>query len=102
MGLLPSDRKKLLALPFFLSKRTQQPDPRRGQPEFDLFTQLTGQNWYDDARTTIDAETKITEFDFENWIDPQVINAKEAAQQPEFLKLIRVLNMLSSTEYERL
>jgi hypothetical protein len=102
MGLLPSDRKKLLALPFYLAKRTQNPDPRRGQTEFDLFTKLTGFNWYDDSQTLVDEETKITEFDFENWIDPQIINAREAAAQPEFLKLIRVLNALSSTSHEKL
>lgn len=27
----PSDRKKLLALPFYLAKRRQNPEPRRGQ-----------------------------------------------------------------------
>jgi multidrug efflux pump subunit AcrB len=30
MGMNPSDRKKVLSLPFFLSKRTQHPDPRAG------------------------------------------------------------------------
>jgi hypothetical protein len=46
----PSDRKKLLSLPFYLAKRNQLPDPRRGQKEFDIFTELTGgKKWYDDA-----------------------------------------------------
>lgn len=44
-----SDRKKLLALPFYLSKRQQLPEPRRGQKEFDLYTEMTGRNWYDDS-----------------------------------------------------
>jgi hypothetical protein len=37
-----SDRKKLLALPFFLAKRSQLPEPRREQNEFNLFSQLSG------------------------------------------------------------
>jgi hypothetical protein len=42
LGLNSSDRKKLMALPFYLAKRQQKSEPRRGQPEFDLFTELTG------------------------------------------------------------
>jgi len=30
MSLAPSDRKKLLSLPFFMAKRAQNPEPRRG------------------------------------------------------------------------
>lgn len=48
MEMNPSDKKKLLALPFYMAKRTQLPEPRMGQKEFDLFTKLTGFNWYDD------------------------------------------------------
>ena len=64
-----SDRKKLLALPFYLSKRGQLPEPRRGQQEFNLFETLTGSSWYDDARVVVDNEHKITEFDYENYVD---------------------------------
>ena len=67
----PTDRKKLLALPFYLQKRHQLPDPRRGQYEFDLFTELNGgKDWYADANLVIDEEHKITEFDYENYFDP--------------------------------
>ena len=66
----PSDRKKILSLPFYLAKRRQLPEPRYGQLEFDLFTELTGRTWYDDARVVTDNEYKITEFDYENYIDP--------------------------------
>ena len=30
MGMNSSDRKKVLALPFYLTKRTQMPEPKRG------------------------------------------------------------------------
>lgn len=36
-GMNPSDRKKVLALPFYLAKRSQLPEPRQGQAEFKLF-----------------------------------------------------------------
>ncbi len=65
----PSDKKKLLSLPFFLAKRQQLPEPRRGQAEFNLFTKLSGTNWYNDSTVVIDQETKITEFDYENYFD---------------------------------
>ena len=37
LGMNVSDKKKILALPFYLAKRQQLPEPRRGQPEFELF-----------------------------------------------------------------
>ena len=73
MGLNSSDRKKLLALPFYLTKRMQLPEPRRGQPEFDFFKELTGKDWYDDQHQLFDNEYKITEFDYENYFDPKLL-----------------------------
>jgi hypothetical protein len=90
----PSDRKKLLALPFFLAKRSQLPEPRRGQAEFDLFTRLSGMNWYQDSTTNIDQDYKITEFDYENYIAPQLI-PKDASESKEFKNLIRAFNLFS-------
>ena len=97
----PSDKKKILALPFYLSKRSQLPEPRRGQLEFNLFTQLSGTNWYSDARTLIDSETKITEFDYENYFDQQLL-PKDASNSKEFKRLVKVLNLFSLTEHEKL
>jgi hypothetical protein len=37
MEMSSSDRKKLLALPFYLAKRSQLPEPRRNQNEMNLF-----------------------------------------------------------------
>ena len=97
----PSDRKKILALPFYLSKRSQQPEPRYGQAEYNLFSSLTGSNWYADSRTITDPENKLTEFDFENYIDPQLLN-KNINDSAEFKRLLRVLNIFSKTEHEKL
>jgi len=45
----PSDKKKLLALPFYLSKRMENPEPRRGQFECTLFKEMTGLDYFEDA-----------------------------------------------------
>lgn len=94
MGLKDSDRKKLLALPFYLAKRSEMAEPRRGQLEFDLFTELTGKSWYEDIGIEIDPETKITEFDYENYIDPTLLKGIDTSD-PNFKKLIKGLNLFS-------
>lgn len=66
-----------------------------------MFSQLTGSNWYADARTLTDSEYKVTEFDYENYIASSLI-PKNAANQPEFKRLVRILNIFSQTEHERL
>lgn len=50
----------------------------------------------------IDAEHKITEFDFENYVDKQLLPQGQAAQSPEFKRLVHVLNLFSQTEHEKL
>ena len=37
-----SDRKKLLALPFYLHKRRELPEPKPGQKEWTLFSEMYG------------------------------------------------------------
>ena len=101
LSMNPSDRKKVLALPFYLSKRSQQPEPRSGQAEYNLFNNLTGTNWYADSRTITDPENKLTEFDYENYIDPLLLN-KNINDSGEFKRLLRVLNVFTKTEHEKL
>lgn len=69
---MPSDRKKLLALPFYMTKRAELPTPKRGQKEWDLFKDIYGVNYthYDDLK--FDPEEKITEFNYEKFI-PQIV-----------------------------
>ena len=73
LPLYSSDRKKLLALPFYMAKRSDTPEPRRGQFEWDLFKELTGSNWNDDAMASVDEEHKITEFDYEKYLNPELL-----------------------------
>lgn len=99
MGFNPSDRKKLLALPFYMAKRAELPEPKIGQPEFALFREVTGFDWNEDKSLIIDNEKKITEFDYENFIPSEVIKRVNTKSQ-EFKKEIRLLNLTSKTRYE--
>ena len=49
----------------------------------------------------IDQETKITEFDYENYFDQQLL-PKSTADSKEFKRLIKVLNLFSKTQHEQL
>jgi hypothetical protein len=70
LSLHQSDRKKLKALPYYLAKRSELPEPRRGQKEMELFKELTGMDWNADAGVTVDHEEKITEFNYEKFLHP--------------------------------
>ena len=100
LPLNPSDRKKLLSLPWYMSKRAENPVPRRGQAEYELFTELTGRDWYDDADVKFDEETKITEFDYENYIKPELLNGVDTNSQ-EFKDFIKMANFTSKTRHEK-
>lgn len=70
--------------------------------EYDLFTELYGREWNADATIMFDDEKKITEFDYENFLPPALLNQnKDFIKSPEFKKMIRVLNMVFPTEYEK-
>ena len=101
LNLYPSDRKKLLALPFYLAKRSEAPEPRRGQAAFKLFEELSGESWYDDARTARDTEEKITEFDYEKFLNPELLKRCDTESE-DFKQMVRQLNYLSKTRHETL
>ena len=45
VGLYPSDRQKLLSLPFYLAKRRELPSPKKGQWQWNLFEEIYGKPW---------------------------------------------------------
>jgi len=100
MSLYPSDKKKMLALPFYLAKRKENPEPKRGQPEYELFKELTGKDWYWDVRIVTDPEQKITEFDYEKYLNPALLEGVDTSA-PEFKDLVRTLNFVTKTQYEK-
>jgi hypothetical protein len=100
MGLNESDRKKLLALPFYMNKRKENPEPKKGQKEYQMFKDMYGKDWLDDAGLKRDPETKITEFDYENHFSPELL-AKVDTQAPAFKNFVRQLNFTQMTKYEQ-
>ena len=96
----PSDRKKLLALPFLLSKRTELPSPKKGQSDWNLFKQLYGSEWDRFESLMFDEEDKITEFNYEKFIPKHLLSQMDTQSQ-EFKNLIRVMHMNQLTEYEQ-
>ena len=101
MSLAPSDRKKLLTLPFAMSKRSELPEPRKGQSEYDLFKEFTGCDWNSDANIRDDKEFKITEFDYENYLSEGLLKNTDTDSE-SFKDLVKMLNFTTTTQYERL
>lgn len=95
-----TDRKKLLALPFYMMKRQELPEPKKGQAEWDLFEEMFGQPWNADKDVTIDNEEKITEFNYEKFLPQEVIDRYDTDSE-EFKEMIRALNFTSKTEFEQ-
>lgn len=96
----PSDRKKLLALPFLLHRTQELPEPKRGQKEWNAFTELYGKEWDTYQHLQFDQEEKITEFNYENYLPKQLLASMDT-ESPQFKKLIREMNFYSKTEYEK-
>lgn len=94
-----SDRKKLLALPFYLVKRQELPEPKKGQKEWDLFTDIYGKDWNTYAGVRFDSEEKITEFNYEKFIHKQILKNMDTSSD-EFKDYIKMLNLTSRTQYE--
>jgi hypothetical protein len=63
----------MLALPFYMNKRKELPEPRKGQLEYQLFEEIFGMNWDEDVQLNIDPEVKITEFNYEEFIPAEIL-----------------------------
>lgn len=96
----PSDRKKLLALPFLLHKRSENPEPKYGQKEYDLFKKIYGKDWNHYQNVMFDPEEKITEFNYEKFINKHLLKNVDTSSQ-DFKDTIKQLNMESRTEMEQ-
>lgn len=91
-----SDRKKLLALPFLLNKRVELPEPKRGQKEWALFQKLYGKSWDHYEGVNFDTEEKITEFNYEQYIDKHLLAGMDTQSQ-EFKDMVKGLNLQMRT-----
>ena len=99
MSLKSSDRKKLLALPFAMSKRAEKPEPKTGTSEMKLYEELSGNPWNFKPQDSVDEETKITEYDYENYLDPEIL-AKYDTSTENFKNVIRAMNFTTKTQHE--
>lgn len=97
LSLYPSDRAKLLALPFFCSRRRQGPAPQKGQWQYNLFTEIAGNTWghFDDL--LVDPENKPLNGDFL----PEGFREKINTESNEFKRALKMHNLLNPTQYER-
>lgn len=84
LNVYPSDKKKLLSLPFYLKKREELPKPAPTETEkLALFEEIYGNNWFEFHGIEIDPEEKITEFNYENFLNMDMLD-KEFVESPEF------------------
>lgn len=97
--MLASDKKKLLSLPFYLSKRSELPEPKTGQKEWDLFQKMYGSPYNQYENVQLDDEDKITEFNYENYI-PQAILDQTDTKSESFKYLIKAINLQTKTKME--
>lgn len=84
-----------------MSKRVQNPEPKRGQSIYDLFTSITGKTFNSDLFIDLDKETKITEFDFEKYLNPALLQ-RVSSQNDIFKNFVRNTNFFTNTSYEQL
>jgi hypothetical protein len=96
----PSDKKKLLALPFYLTKRSALPEPKYGQKEWTLFEEMYGKPWNSYDGVKFDPEEKITEFNYEYFIPKHLLKTMDT-QSDEFKQSIRMANFQSKTAMEQ-
>lgn len=101
IGVAKSDFKKLVAMPLYMEKRVQNPVPVRNQKEFELFTNLVGKEFTSDHGIKFDPQTKITEFEFEKYLNPQLLQ-RVNSQNPSFVDFVRKQNFYTNTDYEQL
>jgi hypothetical protein len=95
-----SDRKKLLSLPFYMSKRAEKPVPKVGQKEWDMFKEIYGVEWSYYDHLKFDPEEKITEFNYEKFIPKNVLK-KIDTKSDSFKRYIKVANLNSKTKFEQ-
>jgi len=94
-----SDRKKMLAMPFALRKRVQLPEPKKGQHEWEMFSEWAGAPWDAYANVEFDLEEKITEFEYEKFIPKQILATMDTESQ-EFKNYVKMLNLKTRTSLE--
>lgn len=95
-----SDMKKMLSLPFLMAKRHELPEPRPGQKEWAIFSNLYGKTWDHYRDLVFDPEEKITEFTWEKHY-PETLTKNVDTKSADFKKMVQATNFHTHTEYEQ-
>jgi hypothetical protein len=83
-----------------LARRAEKCAPKRGQKEWDLFKSLYGSDFDKFDGIQYDQEEKITEFNYENFINRHLLKDMDTSSE-EFKDMIKMMNLESRTEYEQ-
>lgn len=67
----------------------------------ELFEELTGRDYFEDARTIRDQEEKITEFNYQDFLNADLLKDIDT-EGDEFKQFIKMLNYHSKTRLEQL
>ena len=62
---------------------------------------MTGRNYFEDASESIDREEKITEFNYEDYLNPELLKGIDT-ESDDFKLFIKTLNFYSKTRLEKL
>lgn len=80
-------------------KRRELPEPKRGQKEWELFFELFGNEWDAYDQVKFDPEEKITEFNYEKFIDKHILKNMDTNSE-EFKLQIKKWNFSQKTKIE--
>lgn len=62
-----------------------------------LFKEIAGKDWHEFAQSLVDAEEKITEYNYEKFIGASVLEGVDTDSK-SFKELVMALNFVSRTE----
>lgn len=100
MEFFSSDQKRLLSLPFQNARLVEFPEPKRGQKEWEFFTEIYGYEWDKFKDRVLDDEEKITEFNYEQHLPSHILKSLDT-QNSEFKRFVKVFNFSNPTEIEQ-
>lgn len=72
MKIFPSEKERILGLPFQMHRHQQYPEPAYGTWQYKLFEELFGHP-YSYGKDEIDSEEKINKFNYHKFLHPAII-----------------------------
>lgn len=96
----PSDKDKLLGMPFFAYRHRQLPVPEPGTWQYDLFEEIYGKP-YHYLKKVFETQNKINKFNYHLFLHPSIIE-KYDTESEEFDQYLRTLNLQFLTEKEKM